>query len=529
MGFRSLQAALDTALQQNHLPAISQPMSVDDAQRAWQTAIAAMDRLIQETLQDQPSALLLTDAQITVETSQGLIFSGPVPVFQHPGILTQFQTCLWVPKWWTQQQHQLLPSQAEQSCVSEDFTDLVPIPEDDPIAQEQFCLIRTRSFAWMALLSAKTEFSSSEQQSSKTNPHPYNFSISFEPNLIQAISQQLFARVEHYHPKHLPQLQQESSLFLPLKPHYSIPERYGRYLLTQQSHPPEPTIIFDWAPTRMSPSSASFNPLTELPEAKPPHQNQRSHSVLSSHEEVTPSGETQGYDLELLKAIAHEIRTPLSTIQTLTRLLLRRKDLSKDVLSHLTQIQQECVDQIDRFSLIFRAIELTSTPTASLTTSLTSISLQQILEEKIERWTTLLSNRSLHFRCELPDDLPLIAIRDPSILDQVLTGLIEQLSHTLPFGSHINLHVSLAGDQLKIQLQSTIVPSDNDINLGHRKGTSMLRAVGQLLMLQPDTGGLSLSLPATKKIFKFLGGKLTVRQSPPKGEIMTMFLPLDQP
>ena len=152
------------------------------------------------------------------------------------------------------------------------------------------------------------------------------------------------------------------------------------------------------------------------------------------------------------------------------------------------------------------------------------MSLQQLFNQRMPRWESILERRSLDFKVSLPDDLPAIAIRDPNMLDQVLTGLIEQLSHTLPLGSQISLQLTLAGDQLKLQLLSS---SPDDDHLEGHSSKSMLKAVGQLLMLQPETGNLSLSLPATKQIFNFLGGKLTVRQSPPCGEVLTMFLPLD--
>merc|ERR1712117_460142 len=61
-------------------------------------------------------------------------------------------------------------------------------------------------------------------------------------------------------------------------------------------------------------------------------------------------------DVELLQAIAHEVKTPLATIQTLTRLLLKRLNLNQEVMrKHLQMIDTECASQIERFSLIFRA------------------------------------------------------------------------------------------------------------------------------------------------------------------------------
>ncbi|MGK7883243.1 MAG: sensor histidine kinase, partial [Crocosphaera sp.] len=53
------------------------------------------------------------------------------------------------------------------------------------------------------------------------------------------------------------------------------------------------------------------------------------------------------------------------------------------------------------------------------------------------------------------------------------------------------------------------------------------KALGQLLLLQPETGSVSLNLDVTKNLFNRLGGKLIVRQRSQKGEIFTIFLPLN--
>jgi signal transduction histidine kinase len=226
--------------------------------------------------------------------------------------------------------------------------------------------------------------------------------------------------------------------------------------------------------------------------------------------------------VELLQVLAHEVRTPLTTIQTLTRLLLRRIDLPKEVMQRLEAIQRECSGQIDRFGLIFRAMELTHADCQPLPTHLTPIALQELLTENLARWQAHAARRGLTLQVTTPKRLPEVAIRDPHLLNQVLTGLMEYLSNSLAVGSHINLQVALAGSQLKLQLQTQ---PDRDRQQDSNPESPMMRAVGQLLMFQPETGGVSLSLAATKHLFQALGGKLTVRQHL-QGEVLTIFLPL---
>jgi signal transduction histidine kinase len=107
------------------------------------------------------------------------------------------------------------------------------------------------------------------------------------------------------------------------------------------------------------------------------------------------------------------------------------------------------------------------------------------------------------------------------MLDQVLTGLMESFTRSLPTGGHIQLQVTPAGDQLKLQFQSQSDTEKTDSTC------TTLKSVGQLLIFQPETGSLSLNLNVTKHLFQSLGGKLIVRQRPQEGEVMTIFLPLE--
>ena len=167
-------------------------------------------------------------------------------------------------------------------------------------------------------------------------------------------------------------------------------------------------------------------------------------------------------------------------------------------------------------------MELTNAESTSTARQLTSISVQEVLQANIPRWQKQADRRNLSFNVEVPQNLPAIAISDPNMLEQVLTGLVEQLSHRLPMGSQIQLQIALAGNQLKLELRSQQTETEKQ----HAAAMPMLKAIGDLLMLQPETGGLSLSLPVTKHLFEILGGKLTVRQHQQQGEVLTIFLPL---
>jgi len=231
-------------------------------------------------------------------------------------------------------------------------------------------------------------------------------------------------------------------------------------------------------------------------------------------------------DVELLQAFAHEVRTPLTTIRTMTRLLLKRRDLAKSVINRLEIIDRECSEQIDRMELLFKAAELeTSAPVKSSKTQLTPMSLDRVLQQSIPRWEQAAQRRNLTLNVVLPQQLPTV-VSNPSMLDRVLTGLMENFTRSLPPGSHIQVQVIPAGDQLKLQLSPQLLSKDT--NKSTTPATPPIRkALGQLLMFQPETGTISLNMAATKHLFQAIGGKLIVRQRPHYGEILTIFLPLE--
>jgi signal transduction histidine kinase len=228
--------------------------------------------------------------------------------------------------------------------------------------------------------------------------------------------------------------------------------------------------------------------------------------------------------VELLQALTHEIRTPLTTIRTLTRSLLRRTDLGSQVLQRLETIDRECTEQINRMELIFQAVELAGMD--EQTVDLTAMSFSHLLEQNLPLWQKQAERRNLNMAVAMPQQLPAV-VSNPTILDRVLTGLVENFTRNLPAGSQIQVEVSPVGDQLKLQLQSVMpeaTPAGGSQLQSMTCGAS--EAIGQLLSFQPATGNLSLSLKVTKSLFQILGGKLVVKQNQRQGETMTIFLPM---
>ncbi|MEQ8538905.1 MAG: HAMP domain-containing sensor histidine kinase [Coleofasciculus sp. D1-CHI-01] len=479
------------------------------SQREWQSAIASLEKLLLQVLcQD--------DQGDNSASLNGLVLAGPAPVLSHSDLLSHFQTGVFTTETvnpWSFMPFQLPPAQPEKAQGTVNTTYELCLFPADSLTEEQFCLVFTRGFS--LVMAAGDD----------PNGVP-GFRFSFDPEDVQKAWASLYPRLLLVNPHQLSHLDTLVKQFAPQPPDYKIVMQFGRQLLQNMPEysvePKNETIAVTPinSVTQVSTDPAYSETIEDRDWQPLAKSETRVNHRVSQLRESAP-------DVELLQALTHEVRTPLTTIRTLTKLLLKRKDLAPEVIRRLEIIDHECTEQINRMELIFRAVELETKAVKETPVNLTSMSLAQIFQTSIPHWQKQAQRRNVSLDVVLPQNLPTV-VSNPSMLDQVLTGLVENFTRTLPAGGHIQVQVTPAGDQLKLQFQSQPNP-ENSGNLDKfgQSTCQTLKSIGQLLMFQPETGSLSLNLNVTKHLFQALGGKLIVRQRPQTGEVMTIFLPLE--
>jgi hypothetical protein len=472
------------------------------AEQQWRVSLAATEHLLLNTL-----------AATSPNINQGLVLAAPAPLFSQPKLTQSLQTVTFTAKPFNPLA--LMPFQVPGAiaAVNEEITpheSVLPLLPADPLAAEQFCLVFTDKFRLVLVLAT-------QKNGKKT------FSFSFEPEVVQQAWRSLGARVMLDNPEFFAHLDALVEKYSPLAPDYRIIIEFSQLLLQKLIEPEETIGTVDKGEKENNPCPIP-NDASRLKSSQP-HNGGNPPTALAPQCPI-PNAQSPNPDVELLQAFAHEVRTPLTTIRTMTRLLLKRRDLDASVINRLKVIDHECTEQIDRMELLFKAAELETTASAkSSKTQLTPMSLDQVLQQSIPRWEQAAHRRNLTLNVVLPQQLPTV-VSNPTMLDQVLTGLMENFTRSLPSGSHIQVQVIPAGDQLKLQLSPQF--GCKDPNKAAIPATPPIRkALGQLLMFQPETGTISLNIAATKHLFQAIGGKLIVRQRPHYGEVLTIFLPLE--
>ena len=257
-------------------------------------------------------------------------------------------------------------------------------------------------------------------------------------------------------------------------------------------------VLWPLISSRLASNSPSLN-IQPLPHKKESDQN---------------DNEASG-EISLLEAITHEVRTPLATIRTLIRSLLKRQDLNGLVLQRLKQIDSECTEQIDRFGLIFNAAELQRRKPEESRLAFTDLG--RMLKMLQPSWNDLLKRRGIALDIDITPDLPEV-LSDPERLELMLGGLIDRSTRGLKPGGTLSLELRPAGNRLKLEI---LCKSFSSKTMPTSKG-ELNSNLGTVLSWDPCTGSLQLSNAATQRLLASLGGRLTHRRD----SLLTVFFPI---
>jgi signal transduction histidine kinase len=431
------------------------------AERQWAGAIAALE-------------LLLSQEQHRLSQPAGLLLSGPAPVLCQATLVQ-------------------LPAMLDVIWHGGDAGRTLPLFPQDPLAAEQFCLVMTETFGLILVLG----------RDEQGEPR---FAYSFAPDAVDRVWQLLRLRVVMMRPQQSELLDELVDRFGLKVPDYRVVSQFSQLLLN---------CLPDGTTSSVNLSTQDLATAVSQVVDRETHDRELHDRELFDQAEPDESN----LDVELLQAIAHEVRTPLTTIRMLTRLLLKRKDMAPDAIKRLQSIDRECSEQIDRFGFIFRAVEMETSERQGM--ALTATCLDQIFAQSIPRWQQQAQQRGLILDVTLPQQMPAV-VTDPALLDQALGSLIDRAARSLPSGSTIQVEAAIAGHQLKLQVQSNLADASH-------AQKPLIKSLGQMLMFQPETGNLSLNLAVTKNLFQAMGGKMTVRQRSEEDEVYTIFLPIEPP
>ncbi len=243
---------------------------------------------------------------------------------------------------------------------------------------------------------------------------------------------------------------------------------------------------------------------------------ERVHFVTVARE-VTVQMEGEQLRNELLAALSHDLRTPLTAILgSADSLRLGAKAMSNDQLAMIDAIH----DQSQRtYELVENILDMARLESGEINLRNDWQSLEEIIGSAIKARAPALAAHSLIV--SLPQDLPLVEC-DATLIERVLVNLLENAAKYTPHDSVIDVSAKVTGDNVQV----CVADSGPGIPSGKEHAIFQKFVRGKT---ESSIPGLGLGLAICQTIVEVHKGKIWVEESPRGGAQFAFTLPRGTP
>lgn len=219
---------------------------------------------------------------------------------------------------------------------------------------------------------------------------------------------------------------------------------------------------------------------------------------------------------DLISELVHEIRTPLTSINTITY-LLNQPELPLEDRLRLTQTIQEETQRLTRMTTQF--LDLSRLESGRSPLQLTRFDLAGLLQECIHTLQPEAERYALQVVQEIPGSLPLITA-DRDKIQQVILNLLSNAVKYNQHGGAITVRASAQSGWISFSVQDTgpgLRPEDQ---------AQLFRKFFRTRSTEHTVSGTGLGLSICKRIVENHGGEISVESRYGEGSTFSVRLPL---
>ncbi|MEW6129506.1 MAG: ATP-binding protein [Acidobacteriota bacterium] len=232
---------------------------------------------------------------------------------------------------------------------------------------------------------------------------------------------------------------------------------------------------------------------------------------------------------DFVSGVSHEMRTPLTTVKTLVRVLRRGKVSLEEREEFLDTIEAECDRQID---LVLNLLDLSRIESGTFNITLDPVDVREVVNSTL---TITRHSAEAHrhlLSAELPETLPQV-LADRAALRRALCGLVENAVKYTPDGGRIRIRAESVGDEVVIQVADTgrgILAEDlpfifEKFYRGHAPRLGVTDPLLEVSEEVAEAPGVGLGLYLGRTIIEGIGGRISVESIAGIGSTFTISLP----
>lgn len=235
--------------------------------------------------------------------------------------------------------------------------------------------------------------------------------------------------------------------------------------------------------------------------------NQMTRNLRNSRNELI-SAERLATAGKMAASFAHEIRNPLSSMQMLAQMLMRKQDLSE---ARQKQSMQYILEEIERIDVIVKGFMDFARPT-SLNPH--PHDLNQVLQEVLDLMEANLNHHQISLIKKFAPDLPLVSL-DRDKLKQAFMNIVLNAMDAMPEGGTLEIVTLREAERVRIDVVDTgIGIPQEDLN---RLFEPFFTTKAQ---------GTGLGLANAKRVLEQHGGDIQSKSVVGHGTTMSLWLPL---
>jgi len=220
---------------------------------------------------------------------------------------------------------------------------------------------------------------------------------------------------------------------------------------------------------------------------------------------------------ELIEAISHDLRTPLSSIRVMIESINDGVVTDEKTIKRYLKTTQSEIENLSQ--LVNDLFELSQIDAGLLKLNTDTVSLQQIISDTVETMDAQAASHKLSLNGEVDQKLSPITV-DSRRVQRVLYNLVQNaIRHTPPDGS-ISIRAVDVGDAVEVQVVDTGegIPEQELPRVFERSYRSEQSR-------SPNSGGAGLGLSIAKGIIEAHGGRIWAESESGHGSVFSFTLP----
>ncbi|MBI5638772.1 MAG: hybrid sensor histidine kinase/response regulator [Nitrospinae bacterium] len=223
---------------------------------------------------------------------------------------------------------------------------------------------------------------------------------------------------------------------------------------------------------------------------------------------------------EFLSTVAHDLRTPLTSIRTYSE-LLSFPNVTIDTQKEFIGIIQN--EALRMAGLIRNYLDISRVEAGSALYEKQAVDLRELAAYFAKIYATMAANKSIRFTSAIPDG-PVMFLGDKEHFEQVISNLLDNAVKFTPANGAISLEMNITRKRARDYAEMLVRDTGPGIPADAQE--VIFKKYHHLPSENQTIAGTGLGLAICKEIVEWHGGKISVESEPGHGAVFRVTLPM---